>query len=262
MCKILVDEDFPGLYTDYLRDSEREKDKNAQVGGGHMKMTKGGAFLALICLTAASLVSPAVRADDTTKQTNVTLSSAKQVPGSVLAAGTYIFKQTGSQAGWVIVQVYSNDGSALMTTILAYPNPKVASNGQNFVTYPANGSGTIPAMEGIVFTGDSTVEQFAYPRTVADQIGAANHTRIPTTGTDDAYPNALPDAASSWSAPVMASNYPADASAVTQPAADATATTVQPRNLPATASPLPLIALIGLFSIVGIVILRKAIAAR
>lgn len=226
-----------------------------------MKMTKGGMFLALICLAMASVVSP-VRADDTAKQTNVTLSSAEQVPGSVLAAGTYIFKQTGSQSGWVIVQVYSNDGSALMTTILAYPNPKVASNGQNFVTYPANGSGTIPAMEGVVFSGDSTVEQFAYPRTAADQIGAANRTRIPTTGTDDAYPSALPDAASSWSAPVTASNYTADASAVAQPTADATATTAQVRNLPATASPLPLIGLIGLFSVVGIVILRKAIAAR
>ncbi len=226
-----------------------------------MKMTKGGIFLALIWLAAASVMSPLVRADadGAAKQTHVTLSSAEQVPGSVLAAGTYIFKQTGSQSGWAIIQVYSNDGSALMTTILAYPNPKVASNGQNFVTYPANGSGTIPAMEGIVFTGDSTVEQFAYPKTVADQIGAANHTRIPTTGTDDAYPSALPDAASSWSAPVTAGNFSADASAGTQPA-DGTMT-ARTQKLPATASPLPLILLIGLFAVVGIVILRKAIAA-
>jgi hypothetical protein len=227
-----------------------------------MKMTKGGAFLALIFLTAASLVAPAVRADDTAKQANVTLSSAEQVPGSVLAAGTYIFKQTGSQSGWAIIQVYSNDGSALMTTILAYPNPKVASNGQNFVTYPANGPGTIPAMEGIIFTGDSTVEQFAYPKTAADQIGVANRTRIPTTGTDDAYPNALPDAATSWSAPLTAGNAaPQPSNTMTQPSADATATMTRTQKLPATASPLPLIALIGLFSIAGIVILRKAISA-
>ncbi len=227
-----------------------------------MKMTKGGMLLALIALTVASVVSPAVRADDTAKQANVTLSSAEQVPGSVLAAGTYIFKQTGSQSGWAIIQVYSNDGSALMTTILAYPNPKVASNGQNFVTYPANGPGTIPAMEGIIFTGDSTVEQFAYPKSAADQIGAANHTRIPTTGTDDAYPNALPDAATSWSAPVQAGNTaPQSSMAMTQPSTDATESVARVQKLPATASPLPLIALIGLFSVVGIVILRKAISA-
>ncbi|HEY0702978.1 MAG TPA: hypothetical protein VGD60_09450 [Candidatus Acidoferrales bacterium] len=227
-----------------------------------MKTMKGGMLLAIVGLAAASLMSPATRADDTaTKQTNVTLSSAEQVPGSVLAAGTYIFKQTGAQSGWAIIQVYSNDGSALMTTILAYPNPKVASNGQNFVTYPANGSGTIPAMEGIIFTGDSTVEQFAYPRTAADQIGAANHTRIPTTGTDDAYPSALPEAATSWSAPVTTNNYAADTSTMNQPAADgSTMAANRAQKLPATASPLPLIGLIGLFSIVGIVILRKALS--
>ena len=36
----------------------------------------------------------------------------------------------------------------------------------------------------------------------ADRIGSANRVRIPSTGTNDAYPSSLPDAASSWSAPV------------------------------------------------------------
>jgi hypothetical protein len=216
-----------------------------------MKMTKSGFLLGIICLVAASIAGPVTRADDSGQQATVTIQSPQQVPGSVLAAGTYMFKQTGAQSGWVIVQIYSNDGSALVTTILAYPNAKVASNGQNVVTYPANGSGSIPAMEGIVFTGDSTVEQFAYPKTVADQIGAANHVRIPTTGTDDAYPSALPDAAKSWSAPVM-SNSDSDATMTAQN----TAMTRQ-EKLPQTASPLPMVMLIGLFSIAGIVMLRK-----
>ena len=147
-----------------------------------------------------------------------------------------------------------------MTTVLAYPNPKLASNGQNFVTYPANGSGSIPAMEGIVFTGDSTVQQFAYPRAAADQIGAANHLRIPTTGTDDAYPSALPDAASSWSAPVTsASASDSDAAMKAQDTPDNAPNNAMMREekLPQTASPLPMVALIGLFSVAGIVILRK-----
>ncbi len=216
-----------------------------------MKVAKSGLLLGIICLAAARFAGPVTRADDSVRQATVTIQSPEQVPGSVLPAGTYLFKQTGMQSGWAIVQIFSKDGSALVTTILAYPNPKVASNGQNVVVYPANGLGSIPAMEGFVFTGDSTVEQFAYPKAAADQIGAANHTRIPTTGTDDAYPSALPDAASSWSTPVT-SNSDSDAAMTAQNTA-----MTQEEKLPQTASPLPLVALIGLFSIVGIVILRK-----
>jgi hypothetical protein len=216
-----------------------------------MKVAKNGLLLGIICLAAASIAGPVTRADDSVRQATVTIHSPEQVPGSVLPAGTYLFKQTGMQSGWAIVQIYSKDGSALVTTILAYPNPKVASNGQNVVVYPANGLGSIPAMEGFVFTGDSIVEQFAYPKAAADQIGAANHTRIPTTGTDDAYPSALPDAASSWSTPVT-SNSDSDAAMTAQNTA-----MTQEQKLPQTASPLPLVALVGSFSIVGIVILRK-----
>jgi hypothetical protein len=226
-----------------------------------MKLTRCGLFLAGAFLLASSVNSAVARADDaaanSAKQATVTIQAPQQVPGSVLERGTYIFKQTGAQSGWLIVQIYSNDGSALMTTVLAYPNPKLASNGQNFVTYPANGSGSIPAMEGIVFTGDSTVEQFAYPRTVADQIGEANHTRIPTTGTDDAYPSALPDAAASWSAPVTnVASQPTDSTAPAATVQTVAMTREQP--LPATA--MPLILLIGVFALVGIAMLRKAMA--
>jgi hypothetical protein len=225
-----------------------------------MKLTKCGLFLAGAFLLASSLNSTVARADDSAKQATVTIQAPQQVPGSVLQSGTYVFKQTDAKSGWLIVQIYSNDGSALMTTVLAYPNPKLASNGQNFVTYPANGSGSIPAMEGIVFTGDSTVEQFAYPRTVADQIGEANHTRIPTTGTDDAYPSALPDAAASWSAPVT-STVASDATSSNAPVAGIqTVAMTSEQPLPATASAMPLILLIGILALVGIVMLRKAMA--
>src|ERR1700679_365962 len=217
-----------------------------------MKLTRCGLFLAGAFLLASSFNGTVARADDSAKQATVTIQAPQQVPGSVL--------ERGAQSGWVIVQIYSNDGSALMTTVLAYPNPKLASNGQNFVTYPANGSGSIPAMEGIVFTGDSTVEQFAYPRAVADQIGEANHTRIPTTGTDDAYPSALPDAAASWSAPVTntVASQASDSSA--SAATVQTVAMTRGQKLPATASAMPLILLIGVFALVGIVMLRKAMA--
>jgi hypothetical protein len=232
-----------------------------------MKLRNAGLLVATTFLAGAGLVSPALRADNNSvKQATVTIQSPEQVPGSVLPAGTYVFKQSGSQSGWAIVQIYNNDDTAIVTTVLAYPNPKVASNGQNVLTYPANGAGSIPAIEGFVFTGDSTVEQLAYPKTAADQIGSANHTRIPTTGTDDAYPSALPEAANSWSAPVTenavtdTNSQPTMVAQNTEPMAQnsaPTTTETTQRDLPQTASPLPLIMLIGLLAVCGIVILRR-----
>jgi len=228
-----------------------------------INLSKIGLLAGVIFLAGSGLTGGAARADSPAKSTTISIQTPTQVPGSVLPAGTYMFKNSGSQSGWNIVQIYNNDGSSLVTTVLTYPNPKVAANGQTVIIYPANGAGSIPAMEGVVLAGDSTVEQFAYPKTMADQIGAANHLRIPTTGTDDAYPSALPEAASSWSAPVAdnsVSDADANTNANTNADASMTAQNVpetQEHELPKTASPLPLIMLIGLMAIVGIVILRR-----
>lgn len=237
-----------------------------------INLNKIGLLVSALVLAGSGLMAGVARADAPAKSTAISIETPTQVPGSVLPAGTYMFKNSGSRSGWNVVQIYNHDGSALVTTVLAYPNPKVAANGQTVIIYPANGAGTIPTMEGVVLAGESTVEQLAYPRGTADQIGAANHLRIPTTGTDDVYPSALPEAANSWSAPV-ADNSVSDANANTNSDSNAgsnrganaqpimTAQNVpetQEHELPKTASPLPLIMLIGLIAIVGIVILRRA----
>ena len=217
--------------------------------------------------------------EDSAKRATVTVSVLTQLPGTTLAAGSYVFRQSGEQSGWNIVQVYNADQSSLVTTLLAYPNPKLASNGQPFLVYPQSTDSQTQVMEAIFFDGDAVAQQLAYPKKAADAIGAANHVRVPTTGTDDAYPSSLPLAASSWSAPVeqnagAAAQAPQQASAAADPpaasrastanTADAPSTTTAANTstaksdpLPQTASPLPLIGLIGLLAVVGIVVLRR-----
>jgi len=189
-----------------------------------------------------------------------------QIPGTVLKPGNYVFKKSSAQSGWNIVQIYDETETTLITTVLACSNPKLSANGQTVLTYGAGGRASTQVLEAVVLPGDEAPEQFAYPKRTADRIGAANHVRIPTTGTSDSYPSSLPDAATSWSAPVndaAASATEADANSdQTMTAQDRTASATNAAALPQTASSLPLIGLVGLVSLAGIVALRKFGAAK
>jgi hypothetical protein len=232
-----------------------------------MKTKKIMGLIAVGILGVAGLWGSTVHADDDgsgpAKKATVTVQSPMEIPGSVLAPGNYVFKQSGSQSGWTIVQIYNQSESTLVTTVLAYPNAKLSSNGETVMTYAAP-SRTGQVLEAVVFPGDAEPDQFAYPAAEADRIGAANRVRIPSTGTNDAYPSALPDAASSWSAP-LSGNV-----AATAPATDASnAMTAQKApaqsadgSLPQTASSLPLFGVIGMLALVGAVALRKLGAAK
>jgi hypothetical protein len=238
-------------------------------------------FLGMMC--AARIATGATgHIEDSAKKTTLTVEALTQLPGTTLAAGSYVFRQSGEQSGWDIVQVYNSDQSSLVTTLLAYPNPNLVSNGQAFLVYPQSTDNQTQIMEAFFFDGDPVARQLAYPQKTADAIGAANHVRIPTTGTSDAYPSSLPLAASSWSAPVnqgedagtaaqtqSSPNTAAQTAPDSQPASDpqpasgvgsATAqgaSTAKSEPLPQTASPLPLIGLIGLLAVVGILVLRR-----
>ena len=224
-----------------------------------VQLRMGPLLLGILCIAGIGMSATASRAENSTKKAVLTISTLTQLPGTAVAAGSYVFKQSGEQAGWNIVQVYNQDESSLVTTLLAYPNPTLSSNGQPVLIYPQSTDGRTQVMEAFFFDNDPVAQQLAYPKKSADEIGAANHVRVPTTGTSDAYPSSLPSASSSWSAPLNqdATQTSAQNSAQTssEPSTGKTSA-AQTEPLPQTASPLPLIGLIGLLAIVGIVVLR------
>ena len=216
----------------------------------------GPLLLGVLCLVGVGLTANTSHAEDSAKKATLTLNALTQLPGTTVAAGSYVFKQSGEQAGWNIVQVYNQDESSLVTTLLAYPNPNLSSSGQSILIYPQSTDGRTQVMEAFFFDNDPVAQQLAYPKKTADEIGAANHVRVPTTGTSDAYPSSLPSASSSWSAPLNqdAMQTPAQTSSEPPPASSSAA---KNEPLPQTGSPLPLIGLIGLLALVGIVLLRR-----
>jgi hypothetical protein len=220
----------------------------------------GPLLLGVLCLAGIGMTATASHAEDSAKRATLTINALTQLPGTTVAAGNYVFKQSGEQAGWNIVQVYNQDESSLVTTLLAYPNPTLSSNGQTILIYPQSTDGRTQVMEAFFFENDSVAQQLAYPKKTADEIGTANHVRVPTTGTSDAYPSSLPSASSSWSSPLNQGAAPTSAQNPVQTSSEPptpNASTAKSQPLPQAASPVPLIGLIGLLAIVGIVVLRR-----
>ena len=199
-------------------------------------LKKMAAFLAMATFILLAGRLPVAEADANGKKITLEFKSATQIPGQVLQPGSYVFEAAGTRAGWNVVKIYNHDGSAMITTLLAYENPQLKTTGEPILFYPRHAGIPYPVMEGWFFDGDSAAQQWAYSDKMALKIGEANHTRIPTTGTEDVYPSTLPDAASSWTPPVT-------------PAAD------QP--LPQTAGNLPTLALIGVSFLLAAFVLRR-----
>jgi hypothetical protein len=191
------------------------------------------------------------------KSVTVDLKAPTQIPGRVLHPGSYVLETAGGQSGWNVIRVYSGDKSSLVATLLAYPNPQIPSEGKKVLIYPRGGANGAVVMEGWFFDGDSQAEQWAYPKVEADRIGHANHLRIPTTGTSDVYPSALPLAANSWSAPVDNAAVSAANDDSASSMKKASIESAEAGDLPRTASYRPLAGLLGLLALCAAFLLHK-----
>jgi hypothetical protein len=199
---------------------------------------------------------PLAHADEWDKTTKITFSEPVQVPGKVLPAGTYIFKLLDSQSNRHIVQIFSEDHTQLITTILAIPNQRLEPAGKTILRYDERPADQPIALAAWFYPGDNFGQEFVYPKKEAQQLSRLNNREVPSlesreekTETAEA---AKPDPA----------NLPVEAKQETPPATPSAApkpesTQVATRHeLPHTASLLPLIGFIGI-SLLGVAVLLR-----
>jgi len=220
-----------------------------------MKLLKGlgiALSLAVLCL----LVVPTARADDWNRKTVVTFSGPVEVPGvgqHNLPAGTYVFKIVDSQSDRHIVQIFNQDETQVLTTILAIPNYRLKTTNKTVITFRERPAGEPEALRAWFYPGRAWGEEFVYEKTRAIELAKETNTPVLATRIELA---AAP-IETLKTAPVEAvapTGEPVELSQVVEapPAASAEPTTVAAADpLPATASPLPLIALFGLLTIIG-----------
>jgi hypothetical protein len=233
-----------------------------------MKLLKGiGIGLCVIAL--AVLVAPKAKADEWNHKTIVTFSGPVEVPGvgqHILPAGTYVFKLLDSPSDRHVVQIFNVREDHVYTTILAIANYRLKATGKTVMTFRERPAGEPEALKAWFYPGREWGEEFVYERPRAIQLAKETNETVLST------PVALDTASADVlkTAPVEAVNPngdtvdtaavveapPAEAAAVIQAPAPAPAVAAAPvdvaqTTLPKTASDLPLIGLVGLFSLVG-----------
>ena len=219
-----------------------------------MKLLK--TLATLFCLIAlCAIVVPTATADDWNRKTVITFSGPVEVPGvgqHNLPAGTYVFKLLDSQSDRHIVQIFNQDETQVLTTILAIPNYRLHATNKTVITFRERPAGQPEAVRAWFYPGREWGEEFVYAKSRAIELAKETNEPVLATPVElDAAPiealNTAPvEAVAPTGDPVELAQVveppPADApmAAATQPAAD---------PLPQTASPLPMIALLGLMLI-------------
>ena len=211
-------------------------------------------------------LAPTARADEWNKKTIMTVNESIQVPNKVLPAGKYVMKLLDSPSDRHIVQIFNADETHLETTILAIPNYRLQPTGKTVFTFWETPPGQPKALRAWFYPGDNFGQEFAYPKSAAVQIAAVSHQPVPTTEATQA--SELPSAAVTTTPPpaeeqprqevAQAAPPPApEPQAAPAPApAPAPEVAPAPQELPKTASPYPLIGLMGLGSLALFFVLR------
>jgi hypothetical protein len=250
--------------------------------------------LIISCLAIVG-VAALLQADAWNKKTELTVNQKIEVPGAVLTPGKYVVKLVDSQSNRHIVQFTNEAGDQVISTVLAIPNERLQPTGDTEFSFYESQVGGTPALQAWFYPGDNFGQQFAYPKDRAIELARASGEQVPSLSGDDLSSGQL-STASPQEDETAASAPPTESATTpppqptaqtrTQPAAPAPrpdptlmaqaerpqaqpatppsqpsqqpdAGEAQSSTLPSTASPAPLLGLIGLLSLVGALGLRR-----
>jgi len=250
-----------------------------------MKTLKGIISLCCIAALGAGIAALNVNADAWNKKTVITITEPMQIPGATLTPGKYVFKLMDSSSNRHIVQVFTEDEKSVINTILAIPNQRLQPTGKSEFGFWEVPAGNTPALRSWFYPGDNFGHEFAYPKQEATKLSAVVKEEVPSVAEEE-YTQATkvtpepaaevktPEPQPAPAAPEVAETpKPVETPAVVEPAPAAPARTepVEPRRsepvaatddtLPATASPLPVLGLLGFLS-VGFGALLRTLRSR
>lgn len=249
--------------------------------------------IATACVAAVVLMlGTGVGAQDfnTQEKTFLTFSNSVELPGMTLPAGTYTFRLADTQSRNV-VQVLSQDEKEMKGQFLFVQAERQEVTGETVITFRETREGTAPAVQYWYYPGEKIGKEFIYPKDQAMRISArtgatvqsedgpisANSTASSTDGQGQVTewqreqtttsPSSAQVAGATAPPVEPASVAAAEPAPAVQPAPEPVGTSgvqdARPESvdaraeLPRTASPLALSALIGLLSLAGAIGLRS-----
>jgi LPXTG-motif cell wall-anchored protein len=215
-----------------------------------MKLSSFGVLITL-CLLGA-LIVPKARADEWDKKTTLTFNEPVQVPGTTLSAGTYVFKLADT-SDRTIVQIWNEDETRLITTILAVVDYRAKTPDKTIVSFDERPAGQPEALKAWFYPGDNSGVEFVYPKQGATNLTQANPQPVLSESKDatDTAPMEAAVAEPVAPSPITVADNPQDLTEIAQ------VTTVETVELPQTASAMPSIALAGILLLAGAFGMRR-----
>jgi len=220
-----------------------------------MKASKA-VSLVLGLIVFAGVVAIHAQAQDFNKKTGLTFSHPVAVPGMVLPAGTYTFTLHDSIGSRNVVQIWNEDKTKLITTILAIPNYRLELAEQTVIEFRERPAGNPQALKAWFYPAHNYGIEFVYPKAKAIELAQATHEVVPAE-IGELTPSTLE------TVPLVAVTPQGTEEAITKafPEKPAEAPLVA-MELPKTGSPLPLIALLGALSLAAGFALRRFVAKK
>jgi hypothetical protein len=127
-----------------------------------------GFFLAIVWLVTA----PAAYADDWDKATRITVNQPFGIPGMILPAGTYIMKIVDLVGDRHVVRFLSEDETKVYATLLGIPDFRLEPTDKTAITFYETESNRPRALHNWFYPGRQYGIEFVYPKREAVEIAA------------------------------------------------------------------------------------------
>ena len=118
--------------------------------------------LAVLFGSVAALLPSLAKADNANQETTIEFSGPVQVPGMVLPPGQYVFKLADNESSRDIVQIFNQDQTQILATILAVPASRPEATGDPAIILDEQPNGNPEAIGEWFFAGETAGVQFVY----------------------------------------------------------------------------------------------------
>ena len=120
-------------------------------------------YIALGAIACGLFSGLAAHADDFNNETKITFSAPVQIPGIVLAAGTYTFKLVDPDNNRSFVEISNANDTKVYAMMETGSAEREKPTGQTEVTLARTGTGNVPVLTQWFYPGQTTGFQFLYP---------------------------------------------------------------------------------------------------
>jgi hypothetical protein len=120
-------------------------------------------FTGMVCMVLlGTFLVPMVQADEWNKATKVTVDQPIQVPGTVLPAGTYVFKLP-DPTDTTLVSIFNADGTRLITTVQGISDYRMDTPDKPILQFEERPWGQPEALKAWFYPGYNSGVEFLYP---------------------------------------------------------------------------------------------------